>query len=139
MSTGYWFFLRGLLQGGGAPTEAPAAPTDLVATALSHKAVRLEWVDASDNESEFEIQQAPDDTGSPGAWTTIATAPENATAYTVTGGMTPETPYWFQVRAVNVAGESDYATPDTATTLAASSGAGDNTARRRRRARGAIR
>lgn len=81
---------------------APAAPTNLVATAQSSTAVLLTWADASVNESGFEIYQST--AGS--AYTKIGTTAPNVTSVQVTG-LQPSTTYTFKVRAVNAAGGAD--------------------------------
>ena len=74
--------------------EAPNAPSNLTATAVSPTQINLSWQDDSSDESDFHIERSP--TGS-GGWTEIATAPANTTSYPNTGlscGIT----YHYRVR-----------------------------------------
>jgi len=84
------------------PTEAPAAPTNLTATASSSR-IDLSWTDASNNECCFTIQMK---FGS-GEFKNIAIVGANQTSYQVTG-LIPETNYMFRIRACNTYGNSDY-------------------------------
>jgi hypothetical protein len=92
----------------------PAAPTNLVATAVSQSQIDLTWTDNAYNESGFEIERSPD--GS--AWVWLATVGANVTSYPDTG-LDPETTYYYRTRAFNGAGYSDYSNVDSATTFAA--------------------
>jgi M6 family metalloprotease-like protein len=95
----------------GSPTQPPAAPTGLRVTALSHDTITLAWQDNSNDESTFQLERAPD--GS--AWNPIASVPANVTGYSDTG-LPPSTTYGYRVRAANIAGNSAYSDPVTATT-----------------------
>ncbi len=98
--------------GGGTPPEPPAAPSDLVATAVSSSQIDLTWTDNSDNESGFKIEQS-DDGGN--SFTEIAVVPENDTDFSDTG-LSPSTQYCYRIRAYNAGGNSDYSNIDCATT-----------------------
>jgi hypothetical protein len=98
--------------GGGTPPEPPAAPSDLVATAVSSSQIDLTWIDNSDNESGFKIEQS-DDGGN--NFTEIAVVPENDTDFSDTG-LSASTQYCYRVRAYNGGGNSDYSNTDCATT-----------------------
>jgi hypothetical protein len=91
----------------------PATPSNLVAVAISSSAVRLSWVDHSDNESGFRVDAAPSPTGpwSPAVYTTA-----NATNGTHTG-LTPATTYYYRARATNSAGDSPSSNTTVARTL----------------------
>ncbi len=100
----------------GAPigvTTPPAAPTDLVATAAGGFQIDLAWVDNATDEGNFEIERST--TGAGGPFAPLATVPANTTTYIDTD-LDPETEYCYRVRAVNVAGASDYSNVDCATT-----------------------
>jgi hypothetical protein len=94
-----------------APTP-PAAPTSLVATAATDTQINLTWTDNANNESGFEIERSPD--GS--TWALRATVGANTTSYSDTG-LTPNTIYYYRVRAYNANGYSAYSNTASATTL----------------------
>ncbi|HSZ56316.1 MAG TPA: fibronectin type III domain-containing protein [Tepidisphaeraceae bacterium] len=96
-----------------AQTSPPAAPDNLVATALAGTQVGLVWQDHADNESRFLIE---DSTNGGTSWTQVATAATNATSYAL-GGLTPGTSYSFRVRATNAVGNSGYTNVATAATI----------------------
>ena len=77
--------------GGGGPT----APSGLQATASTTNTINLAWVDASNNETGFQIQRKKDDT-----WLTIATVGANVTTY-FNLGLSPGTSYAYRIVAVN--------------------------------------
>ncbi|GAB2560545.1 fibronectin type III domain-containing protein [Spirosoma areae] len=93
------------------PLTPPAAPTRLSAVAATANQINLNWADLSDNESGFEIERSPDGTN----WTKTGDAPANATSFQNTG-LTPNTRYYYRVRATNVAGQSAYSNTADATT-----------------------
>jgi fibronectin type 3 domain-containing protein len=90
----------------------PAAPSSLAATAVSSSQINLTWVDNSNNEDGFKIERK---TGA-GAFTQIATVGAGVTSYPDTTGLSPSTQYTYQVRAYNVAGNSAFSAPASATT-----------------------
>lgn len=77
--------------GGG----GPSAPSGLQATASTTNLINLAWVDASNNETGFQIQRKKDDT-----WSTIATVGANVTTY-FNSGLSPGTFYTYQIVAIN--------------------------------------
>jgi subtilisin family serine protease len=88
----------------------PAAPTGLTGTVLSGTSVRLNWTDASSNETSFQVSRAVvASTGAVGAYTEVAALAPNQVQFTITG-LTAGGTYRFRVRACNVAG---CATPAT--------------------------
>lgn len=89
------------------------APSDLTATAYSSKRIDLSWKDNSNNESAFEIWRQQT---SVGIWELIDTVGRNVTIYRDQTGLSPDTEYAYQVRAINAYRNSDYAGPVTATT-----------------------
>jgi hypothetical protein len=95
------------------PTEPPAAPTDLNATAASYSRIDLAWTDNADNEANFEIERSTG--GSGGPFSPLETVAANTEAYANTG-LDPETEYCYRVRATNGAGNSGYTNIDCATT-----------------------
>ena len=78
------------------PTSPPAAPTSLVATTISGLQIDLAWVDQSNNEDGFKIEQSPDGTN----FTEIATVGVNVQNYSVVN-LQASTTYYFRVRAFN--------------------------------------
>jgi hypothetical protein len=97
------------------PPTPPASPTALVATAISSTQVDLAWLDASNNESGFEIERSLT-TGTGFTW--LATTAANATQYS-DAGLSANTAYHYKVRAVNKGGHSAYTSEVPVTTLQA--------------------
>ena len=82
----------------------PNAPTDLSAVSNSCSEVSLSWTDNSDNEEHFIVERKE----AGGTYSVIATLDPDTTTYTdstVEGNKT----YYYRVKAVNGAGDSDYA------------------------------
>ena len=67
----------------------------------------LAWNDNSDNEAGFEIQRS---TTSGSDFTTIHTTSSDVTTY-LDETVSPETEYFYQIRAINSYGESNF-TPE---------------------------
>lgn len=87
----------------GRPPEAPSA---LTAVALDSDRIELSWVDNSDNEKSFELERK---TGSDGVYKPVDGSPLSAdnTTY-IAENLDSQTTYYFQVRAVNGAGASNW-------------------------------
>jgi len=98
-----------------APPTPPAAPSDLGVASTSSSVLTLSWTDNSDNETGFEIERST--TGSGGLFTLLTTTAAGAVT-NINSGLTPVTEYCYRVRAVNGAGQSDYAGPTCASTQA---------------------
>jgi hypothetical protein len=96
----------------------PTAPSDLAATAVSSSQINTTWTDNSNDEDNFELQYDTVNTFDSGGETTVEPAAD-AELYNVTG-LSPETTYYFRIRAVSGAGESDWSNTASDTTLAAS-------------------
>lgn len=90
----------------------PNPPLYLGANTLSSTEITVSWTDDSDNETGFKIERSPNNS----VWTQIATVSANTTIYTDTG-LTPETNYYYRVRAYNAAGNSSYSNVDSGITL----------------------
>jgi hypothetical protein len=92
-----------------AATTAPAAPTNLVATAsalsVNAPTVSLTWVDNSDNEAGFTIQRATNTKFTKGL--TTFTVGANITTYTDTAVLI-KTKYYYRVMATNSIGNSAF-------------------------------
>ncbi|KQT17511.1 pectate lyase [Chryseobacterium sp. Leaf404] len=71
----------------------------------------VNWSDNSNNETNFILERSPNGT----AWTVIATLPANSTSYDETG-LTPNTQYYYRVKAVNATDSSVYTSNASVTT-----------------------
>ncbi len=91
-------------------TNAPAAPTGLVAATVSDTQLSLLWIDNSNNETGFNVERQ-----NGASWTVVATLPANTTFY-IDGGLTAATGYTYRVNAVNAGGPSAYTNLISATT-----------------------
>ncbi len=87
-----------------AVTQAPAAPTNLSATALSAGQVKLLWTRNSTNEAGFFIERSIDNT----TFTQVGLADAGATSFVDSNGLSPSTTYSYRVRAFNSVGNSAY-------------------------------
>jgi titin len=91
----------------------PAAPTALIASAMSSTSINLSWTDNSSNETEFEIERSET---SGNGFALVGTSEANVLVYvdsTLISGIT----YYYRVRATNSGGASNYTTEVNATTL----------------------
>ncbi len=96
-----------------APLEPPAAPANLVATAVSANQVILAWSDASTNEDGFVVQRSTDAAFAETVEFTIPLADETFYSdFTAAAG----TQYWYRVLAENAAGRSAPSNTANATT-----------------------
>ncbi|MBX7207142.1 MAG: DUF1349 domain-containing protein [Verrucomicrobiaceae bacterium] len=99
-----------------AQPTAPAAPTNLAASAQSSSSIRLTWTDVSTNETGYRVERA---TGS-GTFAEIASLAAGSLSFT-DSGLAASTLYNYKVSAFNIVGAGT-AGPVGATTLATSSG-----------------
>ncbi len=90
------------------------APSALDAITTSQTQINLSWTDNASNEDGFEIERSV--VGAGGPWTLIATTTANSTSYSNIG-LSANTIYWYQIRAYNSGGNSNYSNVDSATTL----------------------
>ncbi|MDQ8181424.1 sugar-binding protein [Pelagicoccus sp. SDUM812005] len=93
--------------------DIPASPTDLAVNAVSATVIDLSWTDNADNETGYEIQISGD--GGQNYLQSIDVGP-NVTSYSHTG-LTPETIYFYRVRAVNGSFVSGFSGAAGTTTL----------------------
>jgi len=93
-------------------TSPPAAPTNLVATAVSSSAINLTWTDASNNEDGFRVYRGATSTT---VTDCVATLGAGATSYQNTG-LAASTTYYYKVAAFNSVGESASSNVANATT-----------------------
>ena len=91
----------------------PAAPTSLVATAVSRSQINLSWTDNANNETGFYIERCKGSTCTNFAH--IATLGANVTSYSNTE-LTANTTYRYRVQAYNASGKSGYSNIASATT-----------------------
>ncbi len=104
----------------GTGGTAPAAPSNLAATAVSSSQIDLTWTDNSADEDGFKLERSTD--GS--SFTEIATVGSNTTNFSDTG-LVASTTYHYRVFAYNAYGSSSVSNTASATTQ--SSGGGDPT------------
>ncbi|HLL75102.1 MAG TPA: NBR1-Ig-like domain-containing protein [Pyrinomonadaceae bacterium] len=89
----------------------PAAPTGVVATALTPTSVEVTWAAPQGSVGGYAVERAQ----SAGAFTHLTNV--TATSF-IDGSASPETAYIYRVRAVSAGGEhSDYSNSDLATTV----------------------
>ena len=104
-----------VVRSSGAPTpQAPAAPSQLSASAVSASQINLSWLDNSDNEANFVIEKAP---SAEGTFAELAILNANTTDFsdkTLSAGETAA----YRLKAVNSTGSSAYTATVTATTPA---------------------
>ena len=94
------------------PSEVPAAPSTLGATAKSDSVIVLTWTDNSDNEEFFVIEVGPN--GS--TWETLDKVKADGVEYIVEG-LKPTTTYYFRILAANGEGNSTWSNTANDTTL----------------------
>lgn len=82
----------------------PVAPSGLITWATSSTQINLLWSHNLRHVDSFLIERSP--TGLAGSWTQVGTVNSPNTAYSDTTGLTANTPYYYQVKAHNTAGDS---------------------------------
>ncbi len=102
------------LKGVGTPAQAPSAPANLSAQALSGSAVELSWTDSTVSPN-FATSYLIQDSTNGTTFTTVATAGQQATSFTLTG-LNPNTQYTFQIIGTNSSGPSSPSNTVSATT-----------------------
>jgi titin len=96
------------------PEGPNAAPTSLMATAMSNSQIDLTWFDNSTNEAGFKIERSASSASGP--FTQIGTVGSNVQSFS-NGGLVANTQYWYRVRSYNGGGDSPYSSVATATTF----------------------
>ncbi len=91
----------------------PAAPTNLVAAAVSKSQIYLSWTDNATNETGYRIERCKGSTCT--NFALVATVGANVTTYSNTK-LTANTTYRYRVYAYNASGSSDYSNIAAATT-----------------------
>jgi len=91
---------------------APAAPTNLTATAVSSSRINLAWTDNATNEAAFKVERSTDGV----TFVQIAILPANATSYP-NAGLSAGTAYYYRLRAYDGPNNSAYSNTASATTL----------------------
>ncbi|MBI5778803.1 MAG: fibronectin type III domain-containing protein [Planctomycetes bacterium] len=89
----------------------PVTPTNLTISATAYNSVVLTWTDTANNETGFKLERKPGG----GSYSQIATPTANATAYT-DNSVSPNTTYYYKIRAYNTAGNSGYSNEASTTT-----------------------
>ncbi|MFK7885938.1 MAG: LamG-like jellyroll fold domain-containing protein [Gammaproteobacteria bacterium] len=107
------FVYTNLLFTDGGPTEVPAAPDQLVATATSDTAIQLVWSDNADNETRTVVERRAQ---AQGAFAPIAELGANVVSF-ADNGLVATTTYEYRVLASNVIGVSPYSNVAQATTF----------------------
>jgi hypothetical protein len=87
----------------GASALTPGRPVNLQAATASDTQIDLSWQDTSTNESGFRIERSLDGL----RFSNIGSTTSNVTSYS-SGGLRPNTRYYYRVRAFNGVGESAY-------------------------------
>ena len=125
----YYYVVRAV-NGGGASANsaqatattlpaAPATPTGLTATTVSQTEISLAWIDNSSNEDNFVVSRS---STAGGPYTDVVILGVGVTSYNDIG-LSPDTAYYYVVRAINLGGSSPYSTEAGVMTLPVAPGA----------------
>lgn len=109
----------GACQTTASPPSAPSQPSNLTATAVSSSQIVINWQDNSTNETSFTLQRATNSEFSQGLFTMSVSS--DSESYTISSGLSPQTQYFFRLRAENsncqpTSCVSDWTTTANATT-----------------------
>ena len=91
-------------------TQAPTAPTNLLASVVSGNQIFLSWFDNSNNEQGFKIERS---IGMPTAFDLIGIVGAGVSNYIDTTGLVYGTRYYYRVYAFTGAGNSAYSNVET--------------------------
>ena len=86
------------------PTTLPAAPTNLIATAVSGTQINLSWTTNSNNEAGFVVERS---SSASGPFSQVAVTGPGVTTYMDTA-LVPNTTYYYEVYATNSVGNSAF-------------------------------
>jgi hypothetical protein len=100
-------YIRSVIQ----PGDPPASPSGLSATAASASQIDLTWTDNAADEYGYQIERSLDGA----SWSQIDTAGADVTNY-ADSTVSPNTTYYYRVRAYNGSGSSGYTNVASATT-----------------------
>ena len=95
-------------------TTPLTTPTSATAAAVSSSQINLTWVDNSAAETGYKIERK---TGTSGNYAQITQVGANVQSYSDTNGLSPNTRYYYRVRATNGTIDSGYSNAPFATTL----------------------
>ncbi|MEO5991610.1 MAG: LamG-like jellyroll fold domain-containing protein, partial [Ferruginibacter sp.] len=90
----------------------PATPTNLVAVAPTYNKVNINWIDASNNETGFELYRS---VGTSGNYRLVETLAAGTISYT-DNNLFANTNYYYKVRAIGIGGNSPYSNESIART-----------------------
>jgi hypothetical protein len=108
-----WRLLRRLLmERPSGPSSAPTAPSDLHSTAIAYNSIDLAWTDNSSDELGFRVAYSMDGA----AWMDLGDTAAGIAACTH-AGLTPETTYYYRVRAIGVDANSAWSATVSVTTI----------------------
>ena len=102
--------------------DVPDTPSDLTAITQSSSKISLSWTDNSDSETGFKIYRNSVNANWESA-TLVNTTSANATSWD-NSGLTPNTTYYFRIKAFNNDGDSSWSNVAYATTAESISGGG---------------
>lgn len=94
----------------------PAAPSGLATGSVTDDSIDLSWTDNSSDETAFEVWMSTPDNTNFNLFSTVGAGSTGTNA----GGLDPETPYYFKVRAERSGVYSDFSNEVSETTLAPS-------------------
>lgn len=95
--------LSGCLNVPSPKPQAPNPPSNLKVIACTSDTISLSWADNSTNENGFELWRSLDNY----SFSKVKTLSANTNSYT-DSGLSPDTTYYYEVRAYNNAGNSSY-------------------------------
>ena len=109
----YAFLTTMIIQSYDPAVVSLLSPSDLRVAAVARNSVSLQWADRASGETGIEVWRA---SSNPGSYSLVTTLPANSTSYT-DGGRAPNTTYYYTLRSVQGAVQSDYSGSLAATTL----------------------
>ncbi len=92
--------------------DTPGRPGDATYRAIGTSSLTIEWI-AATAATGYELERAPDQNGTPGVFSPVATP--TGTLH-VDSGLAANTRYWFRVRGTNLDGAGDWSNPTSVTT-----------------------